>query len=249
MRAILTNKSKVLQRVEFDKVSEILSDNYLFNKYENKYIPEYFCWTYNIANSSFKFIGNPRSFSILCCYTPSQFLKKIKACFRSQFTDAAKGFHSMLTTGIILTEGIYLSVVVPILFSDNKFWLCKITVIPVFRNRELSEFVLIVIPVKQYINSNITFSIIENGIHNPVLTSNLKKYINPPDIKLTKKQQFVLSASHKGLSASEIAGQLGVVVDSVYKINRRLMEKISDFFELTFKDAKEAGEYYYNSFI
>lgn len=223
-------------------------DHYSFHKYENKHIPEYLCWNYNVLDNSLKFIGNPHSFSSLRCYTASAFLKKIKSCFRSQFIDAAKGFYSMLTNGIVLKEGVYLSVVLPLKFPQGIFWLCKLTIIPVFKLKEIFEFVVIVIPIKDYYNSNITFSIFEDGVKDIILTNHLKKYINPPNINLTKKQQFVLEALCKGQQANEIAEQLGVVIDSIYKINRRLLEKISDFFELDFKDAKEASEYYYNSF-
>jgi hypothetical protein len=252
MRKTLPRSIEHSQREKENKILEekrdYYDDTFFLRRYENKYIPEYLCWNYNVLSNSFKFIGNSTNFYNIEYYTPSIFLSKIKSCFRSQFIEAVKGFYSMLNNRIIPKEGAHLSIVIPIKLLHDKFLFCKVTIIPNFKQKEIYDFVVIVIPVQQYINSNIIFSILNNGDPDPGLTGHLKNHINPPGISLTKKQQFVLSELHKGLHAPEIAEQLGVVVDAVYKINRRLIEKISDFFELSFKDAKEASEYYYKSF-
>ncbi len=252
MKKTLPENTDLSQRKKaieiFDEKRTYHEDPVFLRRYENRYIPEYLCWNYNVLSNSFKFIGNSNNFYNIQYYTPSVFLSKIKPCFRSQFIEAAKGFYCMLNSRIISKGAVHLSVVTPIKLLNDKFLFCKVTIIPNFQQKEIYDFVVIVIPVKQYVNSNIIFSVFNNGTPDPGLTSHLKNYIKPPDIALTKKQEFVLSALQAGLQSPEIAEQMGVVVDAVYKINRRLIEKISDFFELSFKDAKEAGEYYYKSF-
>lgn len=216
-------------------------------RYENRVIPDYLSWSYNLRDDSLIFIGNRANFPGVEDYTFSSLIGRIKNCFRSQFTDTVFGYLNMMND-TTPPEGIYLAINVPIKLKPNVYHYCKVSVVGHGKGKTITELILIITPVKRNAPDNFYTEVKINGIANQALTSLLKKHISPPDIKLTQKQKVILQALIDGKHASEIAEAHGVVINSVYKINRKIMEKLSQFYELEFKDAKEAADYYYASY-
>nr|WP_322623097.1 hypothetical protein [uncultured Flavobacterium sp.] len=216
-------------------------------RYENRVIPDYLSWSYNLRDDSLIFIGNRANFPGVEDYTFTSFIGRIKSCFRSQFTDAVFGYLNMINE-TTPPEGIYLAINVPIKLKPNVYHYCKVSVVAHGKGKTVTEIILIVNPVKRNANDNFYTEVKINGIANQALTTLLKKHISPPAIKLTQKQQAILQALIEGKHASEIAEAQGVVINSVYKINRKIMEKLSQFYEMEFKDAREAADYYFASY-
>ncbi len=217
------------------------------HRYENRNIPDYLTWSYNLRDDSLLFIGNRANFPGVEDYNFSTLVSRIKSCFRSQFTDAVFGFLSMVNNRP-LPEGIYLCVNVPIKLKPGNDHYCKTSVVCHSRANTVTEMIFVVTPVKRNDNYNFFTEIKINGIAHADFTKLLKQHISPPDVKLTKKQHAILQALKNGKPAAEIAQTNGVGINSVYKINRKIMEKLSQFYEMEFKDAKEAAEYYFQSF-
>lgn len=216
-------------------------------RYENRVIPDYLSWSYNLQHDSLIFIGNRANFPGVEDYTFSSLLGRIKSCFRSQFTDAVFGYLNMMDSNTP-PEGIYLAINVPIKLKPNVYHYCKVSVVAHGKGKTITEIILIVNPVKRNVNDNFYTEIKINGIANPALTMLLKKHISAPCVKFTQKQRAILQALIEGKHASEIAEANGVVINSVYKINRKIMEKLSQFYEMEFKEAKEAADYYFASY-
>lgn len=216
-------------------------------RYENRVIPDYLSWSYNINNDSLIFIGNRANFPGVEDYTFSSFLSRIKSSFRSQFKDAVFGYLKMMNE-TTPPEGIYLAINVPVKLKPNVYHYCKVSVVTHGKGKTVTEMILIVNPVKRNAHDNFYTEVKINGIANQDLTAALKQHINPPGLKLTLKQKAILQALIDGKHASEIAETQGVVINAVYKINRKIIEKLSQFYEMDFKDAKEAADYYFASY-
>lgn len=221
--------------------------HFFAQRYENRVIPDYLSWSYNLRDDSLMFIGNRANFPGVEDYTFSSLIGRVKACFRSQFTDSIFGYLAMMND-MTPPEGVYLAINVAIKLKPNVYHYCKVSVVAHGKGKTITEIILIITPVKRNATDNFNTEVKINGIANQALTTLLKKHISPPDIKLTQKQKAILQALIEGKHASEIAEVQGVVINSVYKINRKIMEKLAQFYEMEFKDAKEAADYYFASY-
>ena len=141
-----------------------------------------------------------------------------------------------------------LSVVLPFKIEPDLYYTTKITIVPHFVYKKIQGFVIKLIPIHPCESLNFNVFIACNGIYEKDNTIALKKQLLPPNIKFTLKQNAIVNYIQSGITATEIAFLEGKALNSIYKINRKILEKISKYYDIDFKEAKEAVSFYFNSF-
>ena len=76
------------------------------------------------------------------------------------------------------------------------------------------------------------------------MTSRFKKCIVEPIYDFTSEQRKTLDLIYKEKNCSEISEILEKSKHATFKINRRITEKIGEFYDLEFKDIYEAAAFY-----
>lgn len=219
-----------------------------FSRFQNDHIPDYLCWIYGIDDGDFVFVGNKRNYYVKSDITFCGLVSKIKLCFQSQFIDALICYFKLLQAAEVNTQN-YLTISLPLRFGTGSCLYCKISIVPYVIGTVIYGFAIIVIPIKNYMTSKFHIELKNNGLVDEKLTLHIKNGIGPPNLKLTRKQLQVVAFTQRGWGAERTSKAMGCGTDAIYKINGRLIQKISDYYGIDFLTVKDAVDYYSAPFI
>jgi len=242
----ILRQNSFMEIVSEDETNENSFVDFL-SKYRNAYSLDYLVWSYSFIDQKFDVVSIRFPYNAINIKSEKLFISKIKPCFRSLFYNSVNGYIKLLKQGQF-TSADELSMVVPFKIEPDLYYTTKITIIPHITQKKVHGFVIKLIPVSLYDASNYNALIVSNGVYKKDKTQSLKALLLPPAINLTSKQNKISNYIHSGLTTTEIASFQDKALNSVYKINRKIMEKISRYYEIDFKDAKEAVGFYFNSF-
>lgn len=175
------------------------------------------------------------------------FTLRIKPCFSDMFYNAVNNFLSLLTEGICRAESV-LSMVLPFKTEPDIYYNSKISVLPCMKADKVIGIIIKLVPISLYKSTNLNLYISDNWFYNPDATALLKSRQQQPRVPFTATQKKIINYIQQGMSTQDIAEKEGRVIHSVYKLNRTILQKLSDFFEIEFANAREAVEFYFDCY-
>ena len=215
-------------------------------RYSNNSIPGYYAWNLDIINSELKYIGDCNVCINLHQITVKSFKEKIHPSFQQNFTCIVKEFFLEKNKGFF-NNNRYVSFKIPFKLEGNSFKSSKLTIKPIFTNHVLSSFILIINPIEEYsAKHTLNLEVFNNGVLEQAESFMFRNCIQEPICDFTNEQQKTLDLIEEGCNCCEISELLSKSKHATFKINRRITEKISEFYNLDFKDIYEAVKFYKN---
>lgn len=210
-------------------------------------IPYYSSWHYKVGGQTLNFIGNPRAYPNFTDVTLNYFFRLVKPCY-------VKAYQKILVSlieegGNFFQEGLpnqHFNLLLP-LKIEGKFILSKHIMVPHIVEGTVVELVIINIQVKPYEGEPFIFEAHNSKGYDLHLTELLKKKICS-ELKFTARQTEMMKLINNGLSSAQIAKYLGKTTAAVHKMNRKLLNKISEYYGQDFINAKEAVAFHERSF-
>lgn len=246
---VSTNSDLTNLFYNYSNSNNLVAKNYscdAFEKFSNHNIPNYFAWHLNINDFKLSYIGNKNVCMNLRDLTLSSFKDKIHSSFQPYFTCILKEFFSEKHKGNF-NDNKYLSFLFPFKLEGQTFKTTKFIIKPIVTNGVLTAFIIIVNPLEIYSNKHaLNIEFYNNGIVEPRITIDFKKCIIEPHLDFTLEQRKTLELIESGLNCCEISEILCKSKHATFKINRRITDKISEFYEIEFKDSNEAVSFYKN---
>ncbi|MCX2682214.1 hypothetical protein OOZ15_19910, partial [Galbibacter sp. EGI 63066] len=103
------------------------------------------------------------------------------------------------------------------------------------------------IPIKHYEEDYYKIEVFNRGITDEVKTSYVRKQMEPHSA-FSIEQMKTIELIYKGFTSKEIAAMLNKTKAAVYKLNRKILEKISNCFEIEFGNVCQAVGFYAHCF-
>ena len=211
-----------------------------------QFIPENLSWKLYIKEESFKFIGSINTFgdyAYLKNITYLRFLRLTKECFRQVQQDVIRWllYYGNHHKGIV-----YCDLLLPMKINES-YMLVKQTICKLKLDKEVHGLLFVNVPVKQYDDEPIDIQVGVNYKNSKSLMNEVYDFIHHPNI-FSKQQLQNVRYIHQNLTSDEIAVCQDKTKAAIYKLNRKILEILSNFFDIEFKSANEAVEFYYKCF-
>ncbi|MCX2682154.1 hypothetical protein OOZ15_19570 [Galbibacter sp. EGI 63066] len=193
-----------------------------------------------------EYIGN-----INTCNFAIQKLSCLIARVRPPFVDPYKNLLNVIKKDSfalkVKNKYVYIKLVLPMRF-EKDFVLTLQTIVLHYEGMRLTDLILINQPICTYRKEPFEVELYVNNRQDVELASFLKSQLEPV-VRFSKKQERVIDLTLRGLDSHEIALMTDKSVPSVYKINRRILEKITDYYEMEFPDVRSAVLFLRKNFI
>jgi hypothetical protein len=175
------------------------------------------------------------------------FIGLIKKCFVAIHIDLIEIIMDTSSNKIFF-NGLPISfqILLPLKLSKEYYYV-KQTIIPLFEKEKLTSLRFINIPIKKYNGELYHLECFINSEYSKKYSTYIKQNITPPQI-FTKEQKRAVDLIKQGFTASQIADMQKKTKAGVYKLNRKILEKLIDFFEIEFENVNKAVRYYYECF-
>lgn len=228
-----------------------LTDILKSNNETNSYVPENLSWIIDLNSEQFMFIGSTPHFGAfghLRNITFIEFVKLIKPCFAAShlhFIEYIIDYCSREQPGVL--KGKSFQILLPMRLSKTQYYYVKQTIIPKFSGNQLYGLQFINIPIKLYDKEYYAIEVYNNGEFDPLLSAFMQEKVEIPEL-FTGEQLSTVNLIVRGLTSSEIARERFKTKAAVYKLNRKIIEKISEYFDMDFSNVNEAVHFYFNCF-
>lgn len=227
---------------------EVLNDKNFKQKYTNRVIPFYLAWHLDVASGAFQFIGNTSNFEQLNIASVEQLVKRVHPCFLDYYNQILNVFLKNTRSFFSgISESINIQLLLPIELNTG-YTMFKQVLVPHFENNKTKELIIINDPITKYNKEAFVVEVYVSGKYNKELTYKLKEQFKKP-IEFSKCQKRIVDLISKGMTSTEIANYLERSVPAVYKMNRKVLEKISEYYKIEFNNVKEAILFHYKNFV
>lgn len=243
------NEYKQMHLININSLNDVNQKNY--KQYTNRNIPDYIAWGLNTNSDMLEYIGVENNFFAAKNISLDAFMSLIHPAFISYYRDVFLGLLITSDNSCEKTENFYLRMTIPIQADahTDKYMTVKLTIVPLISEKIIYNVVFIVNFIKRYTNDCFEINVInQNGKQDNGLTENFKNYISPAELYLTEEQKRTAELIFKGYTSDMISVLLSKSIHSTYKINRRIIDKISEFYDFKFKNVNEAVEFHYKCF-
>lgn len=244
---------------EIKRIKKILTNQHESDNEENQdlsikanhlFIPENLSWQLDLSTGSFNFIGKTDSFGKFAHLKTINFhffINLIKKCFIKTHIDLIENIVKVSLNKISSEQSrISFQALLPIKLSTEYYYV-KQTIIPLYYKERLIALRFINIPIKKHSGEAYNIEGLLNYEYSEEISTLLKQQMPMPHI-LTKSQEKASKLIRKGLNAAEIAQLQEKTKAGVYKLNRKILETLTDFFEIEFENVQHAVNYYYQCF-
>lgn len=210
----------------------------------NRHIPNYYSWNLDLSNANFFYIGNDTICMNFRNLTIDLFKSKIHPSFNHILAAVITEFLDDKNKKLFDCWQ-YVSFSLPFKVYNQEYFITQFTIKPLVTNGIITSFILIVNPLEKYSKKhalNLTFY--TNGMVDNAVTLLFKKCIGEPIYDFTAIQRKTLDLVYEEKNCSEISEILEKSKHATFKVNRRITDKISEFYNLEFKDIYEAAAFY-----
>lgn len=201
---------------------------------------------YNLNRKELVFICQDSKYNNIQC---ANFMKLIKPCFVDFFIETFNNFFNyiVLNSNEISNSKISIKFLMPLKLNVEEYIYSGLYLIPVFENSHIIGFQFIIIPIKKFEKEYLSFNVYSEKLRDSKLLDEKLFSVTPPKL-FTDKQKLIVHYIEKGHHSSSIANILNLKTETIYKMNIRIKNILSDFFDIEFIDSKEAINYYKRCF-
>lgn len=143
-------------------------------------------------------------------------------------------------------ENSRLQLLLPMRLLHGNYYYVKQTVVPKILNKKLYALQFVNIPIKLYEVESYKLEVLTGTQVDKIKTSYIKDRMEP-DGFFSMEQIKTTELIYQGFTSGEIAAKLNKT-RAAYKLNRKILEKISDFFEMEFDNVCQAVSFYGHCF-
>ncbi|RAV27456.1 hypothetical protein [Sinomicrobium soli] len=212
------------------------------------FVPENLTWILYLEERKFEFIGNTATFQHLENISFLYFIKLVPEYFLNSYLRSVAAFISLYTQRPYFAgKDMHLRILLSMRLRKEEEYYVKQTIFPVMRSGKLRALQFVNIPVKHYESDDYKIELLNSGAIDHLKTSYIRKKITPEGF-FSEEQVQVAVLIRQGFTSGEIAAALGKTKAAVYKLNRRILEKISNCFEIEFCNVHEAVSFFANCF-
>lgn len=216
-----------------------------------EFVPENLSWQLILADEKFRFIGKTEIFgpyAHLINISFIEFIKLIKQPFLQTHIDLLQYILTIYPNQKNLIQNpITFETLLPLKLAKEGYYYVKQSITPLRINNAMYGLQFVNIPIKKYNNEAYKIEVLFNYKKDEHLSKSIIEKLATPNI-FTKQEIKNLENIRKKLSAEEIATLQNKTKAAVYKLNRKILEKISLFFDIEFTTVSEATQFFYECF-
>ena len=215
------------------------------------YVPENLSWIINLHSEQFAFNGSTPHFGVfghLRNIGFHDFVRLVKPCFIESHLLLIEYIITYCTgeqVGIVKNKSF--QILLPMRLSHTQYYYVKQTIVPKFSGTQLYALQLINIPIKYYDKECYSVEVCDRGDLDVHLSAYMLEKLGSPKL-FTGEQLSTVKLIKEGLTSSEIAMRRFKTKAAVYKLNRKIIEKISEYFDMEFSNVHEAVHFYFDCF-
>ncbi len=209
-------------------------------------IPENLSWQLRLSDQKFDFIGHTQifgGFAHLRNISFINFIKLTKQPFMMRYADVLNYIISEYDT---YNCDIRCEILLPIKLTGNYHYV-KQTITLIKSNKNLYGIQIVCIPVKDYNNEPFELEVYTNAQKNSLLTKKILENASPP-LHFTRQQLTNVNYIYHHFTCDAIASKEKKTKAAVHKLNRKILEKISAFFDFEFPNVNVAVQYLFKCF-
>ncbi|RAV27459.1 hypothetical protein [Sinomicrobium soli] len=208
------------------------------------FIPENLTWILYLEDRRFEFLGTTSIFNHLERITFVNFVRLVPPYFVNSYLKGIGSFLALYMDRECNPEkNMQLQMLIPMKLDGGDYYYVKQTVFPKKKNRRLYALQLVNIPIKKYEKDFYKLEVLTSGMPDHLKTSYIKRRMAIHNL-FSREQVRTISLIQEGLTSGEIAEKLNKTKAAAYKLNRRILEKISDCFEIEFDNVYQAVNFY-----
>lgn len=233
------------------------NNNFFLSSLKNEdsgkfFVPENLTWIVNLSDARFQFIGSTPPFGTfghLRNISFLDFIKLTKPCFLQNHINLIELIVNYFSTNDHnRSKNLRFQVLLPIRLSDKCYYhYVKQTITPRFIDSRLYALQFVNIPIKCYSTESYTIEVFNNEELDAALTAGIIKKMDIPQL-FTEEQINAVKLIYKGLTSNEIAEIQFKTRAAVYKLNRKILERVSDYFDMSFNNVYDAVRFYSDCF-
>lgn len=242
------NISSLFSSLKENKYPEVQHQT---NQFDTEFIPENLSWQLILADERFRFIGKTEIFGLyahLINISFLEFIKLIKQPFLQTHIDLLQYILTIYPNQQnLIRNHITFETLLPLKLAEEGYYYVKQSITPLRINNAMYGLQFVNIPIKKYNNEPYKIEVLFNYKKDENLSKNIIEKLAAPNI-FTKQEIKNLENIRKKLSAEEIATLQNKTKAAVYKLNRKILEKISLFFDIEFTTVSEATHFFCECF-
>lgn len=220
------------------------------HQFDTEFIPENLSWQLMLSDEKFRFIGKTEIFGLyahLINISFLEFIKLNKLSFLQTHIDLLKYIITVYPTQQYLNRKlINFEILLPLKLTDQYYYV-KQTITPLRTPNIIYGLQFVNIPIKKYDNEPYKINVLINYKKDHYLTKNIIEKLDAPKI-FTRQELKTIDYIRRKLSAEEISIQENKTKAAVYKLNRKILEKISLFFDMEFANVSIAVQFFSECF-
>lgn len=241
------NLSSLFSSLKENKYPEVQNQ---VQQFDMEFIPENLSWQLMLADEKFRFIGKTEIFGLyahLINISFLEFIKLIKQPFLQTHIDLLQYILTKYPNQQnLIRNHIAFEILLPLKLAEEYYYV-KQSITPLRINNVMYGLQFVNIPIKKYNNEPYKIEVLFNYKKDEQLSKNIVEKLASPNI-FTKQENSNLENIIQKLSAEEIATLQNKTKAAVYKLNRKILEKISSFFDIEFTNVSEAAQFFCECF-
>ncbi|MEE1896971.1 hypothetical protein V1389_01395 [Flavobacterium rakeshii] len=214
------------------------------------YIPENLTWILNLSTQDFSFIGKTEPFgpyAHLINITFNNFIELTKNCFiytQLELIDYIVLKYPKLHNPAVNRPS--LELLIPMRLTNEYFYV-KQLIQPKTEHEIITALQIVNIPIKKYDNEPFRMVAFNNNRFCQQLYNEVQDHIKPPKLFTRQQLKNIVMIDNK-LNSEQMAAKQNKTRAAIYKLNRKILETISNHFEIEFTTVAEAVNYFYQCY-
>jgi len=230
---------------DFQRVCSVETKNTNLKKlFGNHGLLNLLVYIYDIQTNEFNLNSSDFGYQNFTNTNLKVFFNSIKPCFRNYFIEYFASYIQFLTENINKNSNSEYSLqsFLPIKLKKDEYYFVTLYIIPEVVDYKIVELYFILLPLKVYNNEIIIVNVLKDFKNDYCNTCRVRNRIQLEDI-LTEEQTKIANLIWNGYSSKKIADKLNKKHNNILKYNIRIKDRLSDFFNVKFDNAKEAIYY------
>ena len=216
---------------------------------KDSFVPENLTWILHLEDRRFEFVGSTSTFGHLKNILFIHFIKLVPKYFMDDYLKGVGAFVSLFSPNGLYNVNVHtqLHLLIPMRLLEDQYFYVKQTISPKLKGNKLVAIQIVNISIKRYEEENYNIMMHTHGRVDWALTKIIKRKMAPPSF-FSIEQKKTIELICEGYTSGEIAFKLNKTKAAVYKLNRKILEKISNYFEIEFNNVHQAVTFYTNCF-
>ncbi len=224
--------------------------HFIVKTLDKNFIPENLSWQLNLTDKKFKFIGKTEVFGIyahLLNITFNDFIKLTKKPFDITQLDLINYIINLYPRHYDSEKNLLqIELLIPLKLTSDTYYVKQI-ITPLRSNKGIHGIQFVNIPIKKFNNDPLHFDVLFNYSRNECVKNKLVQDLSIRKL-FTRQQISNIYHIHNKLTSSDIATLENKSKAAIYKLNRKILEKISIYLDIEFKTVAEAVQFFFECF-